>query len=109
MYQSCTQGGSIGHTNWTYANCYYDGFTTALPPNTTVQVGSYADTDASTEDENNGGPTYAAVNARSYHPGGVNALFADGSVHFIKNSIAWMTWRALGTIGSSEVVSSDAY
>jgi prepilin-type processing-associated H-X9-DG protein len=51
----------------------------------------------------------AAVTARSYHPGGVNALFGDGSVHFIKNSIAGMTWRALGTVACGEVISADAY
>ena len=67
------------------------------------------DLDVNTEDENNGGPTYAAVTARSYHPGGVNAVFLDGSVRFIKDSINWMTWRALGTIASGEVISSDGY
>jgi prepilin-type N-terminal cleavage/methylation domain-containing protein/prepilin-type processing-associated H-X9-DG protein len=45
----------------------------------------------------------------SYHPGGVNVLFADGSVHFIKNSIATATWWALGTKGDGEVISSDTY
>jgi prepilin-type processing-associated H-X9-DG protein len=29
----------------------------------------------------------------SYHPGGVNAAFADGSVHFIKSSIS--SWNSL--------------
>ena len=47
--------------------------------------------------------------ARSRHPGGVNALFADGSVRFIKNSINVWTWRALGTTRGNEIVSSDAY
>ena len=45
----------------------------------------------------------------AYHPGGVNCAFADGSVHFIKNSIAPQTWWALGTRNVGEVVSSDAY
>ena len=67
------------------------------------------DLDVNTEDENNGGPTYAAVTARSYHSGGVNCLCCDGSVRFIKNSINWVTWRALGTIASGEAISSDAY
>jgi prepilin-type processing-associated H-X9-DG protein len=47
--------------------------------------------------------------ARSYHPGGVNGAFCDGSVHFFKNSINPNTWRALGTRAGNEVVSSDAY
>jgi prepilin-type N-terminal cleavage/methylation domain-containing protein/prepilin-type processing-associated H-X9-DG protein len=47
--------------------------------------------------------------ARSYHPGGVNAAFCDGSVHFVKNTINPTTWFALGTKGGGEVVSSDTY
>jgi prepilin-type N-terminal cleavage/methylation domain-containing protein/prepilin-type processing-associated H-X9-DG protein len=47
--------------------------------------------------------------SRSRHPGGVNSLFGDGSVHFMKNSIAPMTWVALGSMGSGEVISSDSY
>jgi prepilin-type processing-associated H-X9-DG protein len=105
IYSSCLQSGTIGHTDWTYANSIYDGFTTALPPNTVFEVAPGIDLDVNTEDENNGGPTYAAVTARSYHPDGVNALFCDGSVRFINNSVNWATWRALGTIASGELVS----
>jgi len=46
---------------------------------------------------------------RSRHPGGVNALFGDGSVHFIKNSISPLTWVQLGSISGGEVVSADSY
>ena len=60
-------------------------------------------------DENDGGPTYMALNASSKHPGGVNALFADGSVHYVKNSINPVIWRGLGTIAGGEVISSDQY
>jgi prepilin-type N-terminal cleavage/methylation domain-containing protein/prepilin-type processing-associated H-X9-DG protein len=45
----------------------------------------------------------------SNHPGGVNVAFADGSVHFIKNSVAPNTWWALGSRSLGEVVSSDSY
>jgi prepilin-type N-terminal cleavage/methylation domain-containing protein/prepilin-type processing-associated H-X9-DG protein len=45
----------------------------------------------------------------SYHPGGVNILFLDGSVHFVKDSIDRASWRALGTRAGGEVVSADAY
>jgi prepilin-type N-terminal cleavage/methylation domain-containing protein/prepilin-type processing-associated H-X9-DG protein len=47
--------------------------------------------------------------AQSWHPGGVNTLFADGSVKFIKNSINRMTWWALGTRAGGEVVSADSF
>jgi prepilin-type N-terminal cleavage/methylation domain-containing protein/prepilin-type processing-associated H-X9-DG protein len=45
--------------------------------------------------------------ARSKHPGGVNAGFADGSVHFVQDGIDLFTWRALGTKAGGEVVSPD--
>ena len=51
----------------------------------------------------------AHLAARSYHSGGVNAAFTDGSVRFIKDSINATVWRALGTRSGGEVVSSDAY
>jgi prepilin-type N-terminal cleavage/methylation domain-containing protein/prepilin-type processing-associated H-X9-DG protein len=47
--------------------------------------------------------------ARSYHSGGVNVLFCDGSVKFIKDTIGLPTWRALSTKDGGEVVSADAY
>jgi len=39
----------------------------------------------------------------------VNVLFGDGSVRFIKSTINGATWRALGTVAGTEVVSSDSY
>jgi prepilin-type N-terminal cleavage/methylation domain-containing protein/prepilin-type processing-associated H-X9-DG protein len=45
----------------------------------------------------------------SYHPGGVNALFGDGSVHFIKDSINLVGFRSLLTIAGGETVSADQY
>jgi prepilin-type N-terminal cleavage/methylation domain-containing protein/prepilin-type processing-associated H-X9-DG protein len=44
--------------------------------------------------------------ARSWHPGGANILFGDGSVHFIKNSIDGVTWAGAGTRAGGEVSSS---
>ena len=37
------------------------------------------------------------MTARSYHPGGVNVLMGDGSVHFINDSISLNLWQALST------------
>ncbi len=63
------------------------------------------------EDEDDSGPTYARPSrpGASTCSGGVNALFADGSVHTVKDSINYQTWRALGTAGGGEVISSDSY
>ena len=47
--------------------------------------------------------------ARSRHPGGVNILFADGSVKFIKETVSFIPWRAIGSPSGNEVVSSDSY
>jgi prepilin-type N-terminal cleavage/methylation domain-containing protein/prepilin-type processing-associated H-X9-DG protein len=45
----------------------------------------------------------------SFHPGGINVLFGDGSVRFLKDAVNPVTLRALVTIQSGEVVSSDQY
>ena len=68
-----------------------------------------ADTDLIAMREENGGPTFAAIAARSYHPGGVDVLFGDGSSPLRQELVAGLTWRALGTIAGGEVISSDAY
>jgi prepilin-type N-terminal cleavage/methylation domain-containing protein/prepilin-type processing-associated H-X9-DG protein len=48
------------------------------------------------------------IAARSYHSGGVNAAYCDGSVHFIKDSISLVTWRALGSRAGGEIISADS-
>ncbi len=45
----------------------------------------------------------------SQHPGGVNVLFADGSVRFVKSSVNQLTWMALGSTNDGETISSDSY
>jgi prepilin-type N-terminal cleavage/methylation domain-containing protein/prepilin-type processing-associated H-X9-DG protein len=112
-------GGALGHTRWTNGGVYYSGFTTAMPPNSKVMAVSRATNsslggrlvpmDWDWVDENDGGPTYMSLAASSYHPGGVNTLFADGSVRFVKDSVSPVTWRALGTIAGGEVISADSY
>ncbi|WP_165251037.1 DUF1559 domain-containing protein [Paludisphaera soli] len=47
--------------------------------------------------------------AGSRHPGGFNALFADGSVHFLKRTINALTLKALITRDGGEVVATDAF
>jgi prepilin-type processing-associated H-X9-DG protein len=55
-----------------------------------------------------GGPHWT-TNFRSFHPGGALFLYADGSVRWIKETIAISTYRALSTIQGGETVSSDSY
>jgi prepilin-type N-terminal cleavage/methylation domain-containing protein/prepilin-type processing-associated H-X9-DG protein len=50
----------------------------------------------------------AVSTAGSAHPGGVNVLFGDGSVRFIKSTINYQTWYAIGSRAGGEVLSSDA-
>jgi prepilin-type processing-associated H-X9-DG protein len=45
----------------------------------------------------------------SLHPGGANAVFADGSVHFLKASIDIRILARLVTRAGGEVVSADEY
>jgi prepilin-type N-terminal cleavage/methylation domain-containing protein len=45
----------------------------------------------------------------SNHPGGVDVLLGDGSVRFIKSTIALNVWRALSTRNGAEIVSGSDY
>ncbi len=53
--------------------------------------------------------TITLASASSNHPGGVNVLFMDGSVRFIKSSVGYQPWYAIATPNYGEVVSSDSY
>jgi prepilin-type N-terminal cleavage/methylation domain-containing protein/prepilin-type processing-associated H-X9-DG protein len=57
----------------------------------------------------NGNYDASHLAARSYHPGGVNCAFVDGSVHFIRDSISPPAWRALGTRAGGEPVDASQY
>ena len=54
-------------------------------------------------------PSAHVEDFRSWHPGGVNFLFADGSVRFIKESINERIYQALATRAGGEIVSADQY
>jgi prepilin-type N-terminal cleavage/methylation domain-containing protein/prepilin-type processing-associated H-X9-DG protein len=55
--------------------------------------------------------SYLSLNIapRSRHSGGVNSLFADGHVQFMKDSINVITWQAIGSCNGGEVVSADSF
>jgi prepilin-type N-terminal cleavage/methylation domain-containing protein/prepilin-type processing-associated H-X9-DG protein len=101
-----------GHTQWTEVAVHHVGMTTAWPPNKKTPGGpgfSSPDVDLNSQRERIGGPTFAAITARSYHPGGVNILLGDGSVRFVKDSINGTVWRGVGTVAGGEILSGDSF
>ena len=48
-----------------------------------------------------------AAQARSRHPGGVNACFVDGHVQFVKDSISQRTWVLLQSTNDGQTPGDD--
>ena len=80
-----------GHTSCT-------GYTHVMPPN-----------GLTCEYDNNGFQPDGAITASSRHPGGANVMMMDGSVRFVKSTINYLTWQAIGSMAGGEVVSSDSF
>lgn len=101
-----------GHTEWVEGDVHETGFTTTFTPNAEVPYtdsgGSYSiDLTSIRDGESTTSPTYAAVTARSYHPGQVNAAMMDGSVRVVSDAIDPAVWRAIGTRAGDETLSLD--
>lgn len=77
---------------WSDGNAFYTRYHHFLPPNAPSCTTGLADTDGE-----------LAASATSWHPGGVNLLAADGSVRFVKQTVALPLWKALATIAGGEV------
>ena len=90
------------HNAWSY--CNGANSTCAIPPNTGVTVPTGTPPSLGPADWWNWPERYSF---RSRHPGGLQFAYADGSVHFVKDSIALQTYYALATIKGNEVVSED--
>ena len=99
---------NTGHTEWCDGRVHHSGITTVFPPNTVVPYthtdGRTYDVDFNARQEGTSATqtTYAAITARSYHPGGVNVAVMDGSVHFVPETISPAVWRAAGTRAGQE-------
>jgi len=47
------------------------------------------------------------MSARSFHPGGVNAVMLDGSVRFVSDTVSWDAWQAASTSKGKEAISLE--
>ena len=132
---NCKASGSCDWecANW-WADADYGSATMSgyYPPNIAIPV-TYYTTGAYRSPDGCDATNIPTSSALSFHPGGINAAFVDGSVHFIKSSISsWNSLainrvtaggarctipvgtragvcQALCTIHGGEVISSDQY
>jgi prepilin-type N-terminal cleavage/methylation domain-containing protein/prepilin-type processing-associated H-X9-DG protein len=109
----CSLGGDFkqdgAHVEWVDGKVHETGFTTVFPPNTKVRCdidGGQHDLDWVNQSEGRSAtiPTFAAVISRSHHPGGVNVVMMDGSVHLIPDNIDRLVWQGLSTRDGGETV-----
>jgi prepilin-type N-terminal cleavage/methylation domain-containing protein/prepilin-type processing-associated H-X9-DG protein len=89
----------IGTTGWSMFN------TVQVPNDSQYRNGGCRDGGTPGQFPNDG----FSYPASSNHPGGCNVLMGDGSCRFVKSSISYPTWWALGTKDQGEVISSDSY
>lgn len=107
--QSKTEG---GHSEWVDGRAHQTGFTTVFQPNQIVPCevsGVTYDFDWTNQQEGTSATvaTYAAVTARSYHAGGINAALMDGSVRWFPNDVNLGVWRAYSTRAGNELMPSS--
>ncbi len=101
-------GRAIG--GWLFTTASFEGGTNKFDPEPeesfTMILGPVGTEDGSRT------PNHPRAHVEDYwsrHPGGVNFLFGDGSVHFIKDSINASVYQSLATRAGGEVVGADQY
>lgn len=94
---------NTGHTEWCDGRVHHSGMTTVFTPNTFVAYesgGKTYDIDFNSGQEGKWDQypvTKAAITSRSYHPGHVNVVMMDGSVHTIEDDIDPLEWQNMGS------------
>lgn len=92
---------------WSYGTMGGNTFTTKNGPNSAVPDGVWGCRNFPQEGMPcvQVGSPYREMHAaaRSYHSGGVNVSYGDGSVRFVSNSVSLTVWQSLGSRGGGEV------
>ena len=82
--------------SWLFVGMLYTLFQTTASPNSPIpDCGVSA------------GNGIGLFSARSYHPGGVNAALADGSVRWFSSSVDPAVWQAFGTRDRGDLTSTN--
>ena len=98
---------SVPHRYWRWANPGNAFGTSGQPNNKGLPTNSGVPWSNSTATAGNqAGPNEEPY---SFHQGGVNALFGDGSVRFVKDSVNLVAFRGILTLAGREVVSADSF
>jgi prepilin-type N-terminal cleavage/methylation domain-containing protein/prepilin-type processing-associated H-X9-DG protein len=107
LNQNTATSGTVNQKGFRWSQC--DGgfgmFNTVVPPTSTQWPFAWCKYGQGNSNASDG----EYQNATSNHPGGANFLFCDGSVRFIKSSIALITYWKIGTRADGDIVSSDSY
>jgi prepilin-type N-terminal cleavage/methylation domain-containing protein/prepilin-type processing-associated H-X9-DG protein len=90
--------GPVGGYWWLAIMPYGTSYNHCMPPNSWSCI-----------DGTGGHLLSGAWTAGSRHPGGVNVCFGDGHIQFVKSTVNIITWWAIGSAHSGEVVSADQY
>jgi prepilin-type N-terminal cleavage/methylation domain-containing protein/prepilin-type processing-associated H-X9-DG protein len=99
--------GTNGQRSWNgrmwFAGIYGHALgNTLVPPNSQYPYIQFWDTNSDWDSGGINGLT-------SFHPGGANVCFADGSVRFLKSSVAYNVLWSLGSKSGGETLSADSY
>jgi prepilin-type N-terminal cleavage/methylation domain-containing protein/prepilin-type processing-associated H-X9-DG protein len=81
---------NLAGASWLMAGKRCSAYGHDLPPNSPIP-------DCAVSWENQHDAMVSCITARSFHQGGVNALFGDGHVEVVGDGIGTAVWRALGT------------
>lgn len=94
---------SRGGESWFLSGSHFTGYNHSAAPNAPIRDCSLF---GFTEDIHWRTFHEGVFPARSRHAGGVQALFLDGGVRFVRDAVDRAVWRALATRSGAEVISA---